>query len=418
MYEKIILPNGVRIAAEEIPYVRSASVGIWVGVGSRFEAAKENGASHFIEHMLFKGTATRSAADIAEQFDLIGGQANAFTTKECTCFHVRALDLHLQSALELLCDMFFDSLFDDKDVSNERGVILEEIGMYEDTPEDLVVERLTSAVYRGTPLSRPILGRRSSLKEMDGAFLKDFMTRKYRSGDIIVAMSGSFKDSDIEYLRSRFSVLPKKARGHARETKYTAAFTSRNKRTEQNHICLAFPAPGALSEDRHALQIMNSILGGGMSSRIVQELREKRGLTYSAGSFTSLHDEIGLFCVSAALSPDSEHEALSAVFDELNRFKEGGVTAEELLRVREQIKANILMGLESTSSRMSRIGRSELLFGRTFEPDETIAAYDAVTADTIARLAATVLDAGAVSFSAVGRLHGEDEYRQALTRLR
>ena len=207
MYEKKTLPNGVRILTEHVPGVRSVSLGIWVGTGSRHESAGENGAAHFIEHMLFKGTRSRTAAQLAEEMDAVGGQINAFTTKECTCFYARVLDTHLARAADILCDMFFHSRFDDADVETERGVILEEIGMYEDNPEDLCAERLAGAVFKGSPLARPILGRKATLDKMDGAWLRAYQRAHYRPDRIVVALAGSFTDADAAELAGRFAGL-------------------------------------------------------------------------------------------------------------------------------------------------------------------------------------------------------------------
>lgn len=414
MYNKKTLPNGVRIVTENIPYVRSAAVGIWVGTGSRFESASENGAAHFIEHMLFKGTATRTATELAEQMDQIGGQINAFTTKDCTCFYGKILDTHVYQAIDVLCDMFFNSRFDEADVSNERGVILEEIGMYEDTPEDRVIEQLFTAVYRGSSLARPILGKKQTLEKMTGETLRGFMERKYRARDIVIAMSGSFSQSDVDLLTERFSVLPKSRKARLPAAHYCATIVTKRKKIEQNHICLAFPSVSNLNPDRYAMQLLNNIFGGGMSSRLFQELREKRGLCYSVGSFLATHDDIGLYCIALALSADSEAKAIGAVADEVSKIKSGGVSMTELERAREQVKANILMGLESTNTRMNRMARSELIYGRVPDTEETIASYDAVTMDDILRIANETLSYDKLSFSAVGRVKSEAEYRDML----
>ena len=416
MYNKTVLPNGVRILTERIPHVRSAAVGIWVGIGSRFEAASENGAAHFIEHMLFKGTDTRSAAELAEQMDHIGGQINAFTTKDCTCFYGRVLDTHLSLAIDVLCDMFFCSRFDEADVASERGVILEEIGMYEDTPEDLVIERLYSEVYRGSSLARPILGKKTTLERMTGKTLRDFMSRKYRSGDIVVAISGSFTDDEVKYLHDRFSEMPKSRRARLPSAKYRPRLSIKRKRIEQNHLCFGFPCVSNVSPDRYAMQLLNNIFGGGMSSRLFQELREKRGLCYSAGSFLSTQDDSGLYCLTSALSSDSEAAAIEVIARELGKIKDSGVSETELDRAREQVKANILMGLESTNTRMSRMARCELIYGRIPSTEETIAAYDAVTRDDVQRLAVEVLSPENMSLSVVGRVKPEAQYQELMSK--
>ncbi|HHU05550.1 MAG TPA: insulinase family protein [Clostridiales bacterium] len=417
MLSKTVLPNGVRVLTDRIPHVRSAAVGIWVGIGSRFEAARENGAAHFIEHMLFKGTEKRSAAELAEQMDQIGGQINAFTTKDCTCFYGRVLDINLPVAIDLLCDMLFSSCFDENDVMSERGVIIEEIGMYEDTPEDLVIERLYSEAYRGCSLARPILGKKSTLEKMTGETLRDFMERKYRAGDIVIAISGSFTDKDVEYIHERFSLMPKSRRARLPASKYRPCITTKRKRIEQNHLCFGFPCVSNLSPDRYAMQLLNNILGGGMSSRLFQELREKRGLCYSAGSFLSTQDDTGLYCLTMALGADSEAEAIGVVAQEIQKIKSAGVTQTELDRAREQVKANILMGLESTNTRMSRMARCELTYGRIITTEETIAAYDAVTREDLQRLANEVFDIEKTAFSAVGRVKPEEQYKELLAKL-
>ena len=228
-YEKITLPNGVRILTEHVPAVRSAALGIYVGTGSRQEKAAENGAAHFIEHMLFKGTARRTAADLAGEMDAVGGQINAYTTKESTCFYARVLDTHLPQATDILCDMFFSSKFDESDVETERGVVLEEIGMYEDNPEDLCAERLAAGVYHGSALARPILGRKATLEKMTGAWLKEYMTSHYLASDIVVSLAGSFDQKDVDDLKARFSAMPAGGLGKPKAAVYTPCITVKKK---------------------------------------------------------------------------------------------------------------------------------------------------------------------------------------------
>ena len=415
MYEKITLPNGVRILTERIPYVRSAALGVWVGSGSRHERPGENGAAHFIEHMAFKGTARRTAAALAEEMDAIGGQVNAFTTKENTCFYARVLDTHLPQAADMLCDMLFCSKFDDADVDTERGVILEEIGMYEDNPEDLCAEQLAAAVYKGSSLSRPILGRRATLEKMDGAFLKGYMAAHYLPGDLVVALVGSFTGRDVEELKGRFGGLSGGALPPVKPAVYHPSLTRKKKATEQNHLTLAFPGLPYGDERRFALQLLSSLLGGGMSSRLWQEVREKRGLCYSIYSYGAGHAETGLFAIYTALGRETEGEALRTIVREVRRFADEGVTQAELDRAREQSKANVLMGLESTQARMSNLGRGELLSGAVLEADDIIAAYDAVKREDVLALARELFDFDRVSLSAVGRVGEEDYYRELLT---
>lgn len=415
MYEKIVLPNGVRILHEYIPYVRSVSLGIWVGTGSRYENAAMSGASHFIEHMLFKGTETRSAAELACIMDGIGGQCNAFTTKECTCFHGRVLDTHLDQLSDILCDMFFNSRFDEDDVKNERGVILEEIDMYADTPEDLAVERLSSAVFKGYSLARSILGKKATLDKMTGTSLRQYMSAHYNPESVVIAVSGSYKPDDITRLKDRFEVMTKGNSHKPVKAAYTPSFTVRRKSLEQNHLNIAFPGIRVTDQSRFALQLLSEILGGGMSSRLFQTVREKRGLCYSIYTYGSSYIDTGLFSVYTALGKATEREAIGVIVDEIKRFKEDGVAADELLRTREQLKANVLMGLESTGTRMNRLGRNELYFGYVPEPDEIIASYDSVTAEDIHKLSAYCLDFDKVSFSAVGKVDNAEDYRELLS---
>lgn len=411
MYEKITLPNGVRILTQAVPGVRSASLGIWVGTGSRHEAAGESGAAHFIEHMVFKGTETRTAARLAEEMDAIGGQINAFTTKECTCFYGRVLDDHLPRCTDILCDMLFHSRFDEEDVRTERGVILEEIGMYEDNPEDLCAERLAAVVYKGSALARPILGRPATLEGMTGASLRAYMADHYTPDRIVVALAGSFRSRDVETLTERFGALTGGGGQKLRPAAYHPAFTVKKKALEQNHLTLAFPSLPYGDERRFTLQLLSSILGSGMSSRLWQEVREKRGLCYSIYSYGAGHTETGLFAVYTALGRETEEEALTAIVSTVARFARDGVTPAELDRAREQSKANVILGLESTQAHMSELGRGELLLGRVMDADEIIAAYDAVTADGVKALAEEIFDFGRVSLSAVGRVRTADEYR-------
>lgn len=412
MIEKIRLSNGVRIVHERIDHVRSVSLGIWVGTGSRWERAAESGASHFIEHMLFKGTSTRTAAQLASETDMLGGQMNAFTSKESTCFYCRVLDSHLPLATDILCDMFFNSRFDEEDVASERRVILEEIGMYDDTPDDLVMERLSAAVYKGSSLSRPILGREKQLNGFTGDFLRAYKDANYCPDRIVVSLCGSFTDADIDRLCSRFAAMEPRRTRRIPSAHYSPAYTTRRRKIEQNNLVLAFPGLPSGHEDRYKLQLLNSVLGSGSSSRLFQTVREERGLCYSVYSFVSGFTGTGLFGVYAATGSATEREALSLILGELRRIRDDGVDAAELDRSREQIKANLLMSLESTGSRMNSMGRNTLLYDRVPDPEETVACYDAVTAQDIREMAAQIFDPAQASVSAVGRVMGADEYRE------
>lgn len=413
-YEKLTLDNGVRILYEKIPYVRSVSAGIWVGTGSRFEKAAENGISHFVEHMVFKGTESRSASELAMLIDGAGGQTDAFTSKESTCFYGKALDSHLDLLLDVLCDMFFNSTFREEDVESERGVILEEIGMYEDAPEDLCSERLFGGIYKGHPLARPILGTPATLRKMNGETMKKYMAEHYVGGNIVISLSGSFEQRHIDYIAARFAAAAPGREKKPKAPVYIPTVTVKRKRIEQNHLCLAFPACSFESPERYAVQLLNNIFGGGMSSRLFQTLREKMGLCYSAYSFTSAHCDAGILGLGTALSEDTEAAAIIAMVDEIKKLLDGGVSADEVHRAREQVKSGVLMSLESTSARMNRLARGELFLGEVVSAEELIERYNEVTESDILAAARRIFRPELMSLSAVGRVRSAEEYGELM----
>ena len=414
MYEKITLPNGARIVFERMEGVRSVSLGIWVGAGSRFERAEEGGSAHFIEHMLFKGTETRTAAQLAEEADSLGGQLNAYTTRDNTCFYTRVLDTHLPRAADVLADMFFNSRFDEADVENEKGVIGEEIDMYEDTPEDVAAENLLAGCFPGA-LGRPVLGTEETLAGLSGRSLRAFMERTYTAPRIAVALAGSFTDADVDAVASIFAQMPPAEHTEPERSAYAPCLTLREKAVEQNQLVLGFPGLETASEERFAMQLFSNILGGSSSSRLFQTVREKHGLCYSIYSFTAGYQDTGLFAVALAANRQSERRALGLTIDELRRIRDDGVTAAELERAREQVTASILMSLESSASRMNRLGYGELFLpGGALTPDELIERYEAVTLADVRSLAQRTLDFRRASLSAVGRVADGEEYRAAL----
>ena len=416
MYRPITLPNGARLLTQEVPGAQSAALGFFVGVGSRHEAPRENGAAHFIEHMLFKGTARRSAGQLARDMDAIGGQFNAYTTKEHTCFYGRTLDRHLDEGLDILADMLFHSRFDQGDVELERGVILEEIGMYEDTPEDLVSERLSAAVYRGTPLARPILGRESTLEGMTGEWLARWQRKHYHAGNLVAALAGKFSPAQADSLRDLLAALPSGLPAQSPPVTYRPAVTAKKKAIEQNHLILAFPAPSYLDERRPQVLLLNALLGGGCSSRLFQQLREERGLCYSVYSYVADHADAGLLGIYAAVSRDQEWAALEGARRVALELADHGPSQEEVDRVREQAKANLLMGSESVQARMSHLGSSALLYGRVRETEELLDLYDAVTREQLRDLAGALFRMETASLSAVGRVGSSADYAAWLGR--
>lgn len=414
MYQKIILRNGVRVVAERIDHVRSAAIGVWIGNGSRFESAEQNGISHFIEHMIFKGTEKRTARHIASMMDAMGGQSNAFTTKDCTCYYMKVLDTHLHTAAELLADMFLCSSFADEDIELERGVVLEEIDMYEDTPEDVATEKLFEACYEGTALGRPILGTEETLARMDSKALHDYVRKNYHPEDTVVALSGSFSDADLDYICELFGEMQGSGRNKIEPAHYQPRVVIRSKEIEQNHLCLGFPGLPLLDDKRYAYQLMNAIIGGGMSSRLFQTVRERNGMCYSIYSFPSSHVDTGMFSIYVGLGQEDEAKAAKLICNVLRDFCAEGPTREELSRCREQLKSNLLMGLESTNARMHHLGRYELFADHVISSDELVAAYDAVTADQVRALANEMFRFDQASICAVGNTGDEAYYRSLI----
>jgi len=414
MVEKITLENGVRIVCEHIPHVRSVSLGFWFGVGSRHEDIQINGASHFMEHMLFKGTENRSAAQIAEEMDQLGGGLNAFTTKECTCFYGRVLDSNLRQTVDLLADMLFSSSLSERDIEAERSVIFEEIDMYEDSPEDLVSEELLERVFPDSTLALPILGTKKSLKNLSRDTLLAYKDTHYVPDRLVVALSGNFSAADLAHIQDTFSEMIRRPVLDVGSAAYVPAFTCRKKEIEQNHLCLLLPGLSIQSEERYAAQLLINILGGGMSSRLFQTVREQHGLCYSVYSFGASYQDLGALGIYAALSHETEDKALALVLDILRDLRDNGVTPAERDRACQQVKSSILMSLESTSSRMNSLGRSELYRGHIPTPEETIARYDSVTGDDILNLARQLFDLSQLSFSAVGQVQDVERYRALL----
>lgn len=410
MIEKITLDNGTRIMLERLTHVRSAAYGIWVGAGSRHETPAMSGVSHALEHMAFKGTPSRSARDIAQHMDSIGGQLNAFTAKEYTCFYGRALENHLDGALDLLLDIFFSARLDEADWQTERGVILEEIDMYEDTPEDLVSERLFKHVFKGSTLSKPILGTSKTLSAMSAADLRSYRDNEYRSGDTVFSMAGCFSDSHVKYITERLGGAGKPKRRSSKPAAHTPARVVKKKPIEQNHWCLAYEGLPIGHGDRHSMQILSGILGGGMSSRLFQAVREQAGLCYEISSYTTSHEDVGLLGVYLALGRESEPKALQMAREIIEEFAEHGPTAAEVDRNREQIKSAAVMAMESTRARMNHMGQSELLLGYTLTQDEMLERCDAVTRDGVHALAARLLKPEKLAFSAVGRVDAPENY--------
>lgn len=414
MHETILLPNGVRLLIEPVPHVRSAAVGIWVGSGSRHETKAQQGISHFIEHMVFKGTARRTTAQQAMEMDCIGGHFNAYTTKESTCYYARVLDSHLPMALDLLFDLFYDAKFSPSDAATEQKIILEEISMYKDTPDDLCVERLLAAVYPNQALGRPILGIPSTLSRISGSKLRQYRDAHYLPAETVVSLAGSFQASDVDALVAYCTRAEGTGRLDFVPASYQPAVTVCKKEVEQNHLCLAFPALPYNHPKRFSLHLLSAILGDGMSSRMFQEIREKQGLCYNTYTFGITHMDTGLLCLYAALSPEMENRAIAAICTLIRTLVQDGVSQQELDRVREQSKSNLFLGMESVTARMSHLARSTLCSGRVLSEEEQLAGYDAVTCEDIAALAREIFDFSQCSLSVVGQVGKKARYQSLM----
>jgi predicted Zn-dependent peptidase len=378
------LSNGLRVLVEQIPTCRSVSFGIWVKIGSRNEPSMLNGASHFIEHMLFKGTDRHTAKDIAEVFDGIGGNVNAFTTKEYTCYYAKVLDEHLPIVVDVLSDMFFHSQFDTDELNKERNVILEEISMYDDTPDDLVHDLMAKAAYGEHSMGNTILGTESNLNAMGSNELRQFMNEHYNIQNTVISVAGNVDDRILELMEKYFG----KFANHGSETEYNlppffgeAIFQT--KQTEQNHICLSLPGCSVLDERIYGMILLNNTIGGGMSSRLFQEIREKRGLAYSVYSYHSAHTDSGLFTLYTGTAPKQTEEVLKVSLDIIHELIAKGMTESELRKGKEQLKGSLILSLESTSSRMNRMGKNELMLGKHYTLDETLARIEAVEMEQI-----------------------------------
>jgi predicted Zn-dependent peptidase len=393
---RTVLPSGLRVLTEAIPSMRSVSFGVWVGIGSRDEAPELAGVSHFLEHLLFKGTERRSALDISAQIEAVGGETNAFTTKEYTCYYARVLDEDLPLAIDVMCDLVSHSVLNPADVETERGVILEEIAMHDDEPGDEVHDVFAEAVYGAHPLGRLISGTEETIAPMTRAQIEGFYHDRYLAPSIVVAAAGNLDhDVVVELVRRNLDLAGGGTPAPLRPTDAVPTRAPdtvvRGKDTEQAHIVLGCPGIGRLDERRFALSVLNNVLGGGMSSRLFQEIREKRGLAYSVYSYSSQYADTGLFAVYAGCAPGKVDEVLELTRAELATVAAKGFTDTELARGKGMAKGSYVLGLEDTGSRMSRLAKGELLYGGVLSVDELLARVEAVTLDQVNALATDLL---------------------------
>ncbi len=390
--EKLILDNGLRILLLPVAGARSASVGVWVAAGSRHEEAGEQGISHFIEHMLFKGTARRSARALSEEMDRLGGSVNAYTSKEYTRYYAQCLAENAAGALDILCDMLVSSRLDGEEMERERGVILDEMAMYEDSGEDVAHEALCAAVWPGSPLGRTILGLPETVSALTPDDLRRYMRRHYTPERMVAAVAGGFdREAVLRVLRETLGALPQGAGAPVLDAPaFTPALTLKPKEFEQTSLCLAMPGLPAGDPRRYAMSLLNFIVGGGASSRLFQRLREELGLTYSVYSAAYAGKGAGLFTVAASFSAGQQEQVLSEILAVL-RGLPGTITEDELERARAQVKASFILGLETAAAQASYAGRNELLEGREIPPGEALAALDRLTRADVDGLAAALL---------------------------
>lgn len=391
-YQKRTLKNGLRVVCERIPHVRSVSLGVWLGVGSRNEQTHNNGISHFIEHMLFKGTTQRSAKQIADELESVGGQLNAFTAKEYTCYYARMLDEHLDIGINLLADILFNSLFEEKEIEKEKKVILEEIKMYEDSPDEMVHDLFAQTMWQNHALGRPILGTVEAVQNNNRDSLLAYLSEMYLPEKTVISAVGNLDEDlfiqKIEAAFEHWQHSTKRDNG-SEEPPMSHPCSAYNKYrdTEQVQICLGFPGISQYHREKYSMHILNNILGGGTSSRLFQEIRERQGLAYSVYSYHSAYRDSGLFCIYAATSPDNVQVVLDSIVDQVNNVCENPTPEEEIEKNKNQLRGNLLLSLESISTRMSRLGKSEVCLGRIVSENEMIAAMREVTGEGIAQLA-------------------------------
>ena len=412
-----VLPNGLIVLTEEMQHIRSVSIGIWIKTGSRDEDLQWNGISHFIEHMVFKGTKHRSAEEIARQVDSIGGNMDAFTAKECVCFNVKVLDDHLPIAMDVLSDLVLNPVFDGADITRERGVILEEIKMDEDSPDYLVHEIFTQNFWKDHPLGKPILGTKETVKRFEQPVVLDFYGQRFAPGNLIICAAGNLKHTQfVELVNKHFAQMqPKKNGFHSPQPKIVPRIIMRNKKAlEQVQICVGVPSHPIAHEKRYASYILNTLLGGGMSSRLFQNIRERQGLAYAIYSDLNPYRDTGCLSVYAGTSRESAGKVVQSIVSEFRKLKTETVPPEELRRAKDQLKGSLMLSLESSTARMSNLARQEMYFDRFYTLDELIDKIEGVTAEELKDLAEQFFHTDSIAVTVLGNLNGLKLTREQL----
>jgi predicted Zn-dependent peptidase len=412
-----VLPNGLRLLTERMPHVRSVSIGVWLARGSRHEPQEQSGIAHFVEHMLFKGTATRSAEDIAQTIDSIGGQMDAFTAKEYASYYIKVLDEHLPLAVDVLSDIVMNPKFSADDIDREKKVVLEEIKMVEDTPDDLVHELFTESFWANHPLGRPILGTKETVEGLNVAALRQYFSTVYTAPNLIIAAVGNITHEQVKDLVMRaFNGLPTTSEPIAEAPpRVIPKVIIRNKELEQSHVCLGAASYRQDHADRYNSYVMNTVLGGSMSSRLFQNVREKRGLAYAVFSGLSAYRDAGSMTIYAGCANDAVSELIDVVIAELRRMKDEAMPESELRRAKDHLKGSLMLNLESTSSRMSHLARQEIYFDRQFGLDETLEGVERVTSGDIQRVARDLFSDGALAATVLGAVNGLELPRERLS---
>ncbi len=415
-YRKSLLPNGVRVVTERMPQVRSVAVGIWVDTGSRNEAPGRGGISHLIEHLVFKGTATRSAKEIARIMDSVGGQMDAFTTKEHTCFYVQVLDEHLPLAVGLLTDILLNPLFDAAELEREKSVVLQEIKMVEDTPDDLIHELFAARMWDGHPLAKPILGTRDEVAGYGADTVRQHFVEEYVPGRVPIAVAGNVThDRGVDLFAQCFDGFDRSPRPREDPRPAThAGIDIVTKSLEQVHLVAGFPGLEHAAPERYALYLLNDIVGGSMSSRLFQEVRERQGLVYSIYSGTQAYRDTGVLYIYAATDAPNFSKMVKVVLKEIRALKKDGIAVEELAHAKDHLKGSLMLSLESTSSRMNRLAKQEMHFGSFFTIDSMLAAIDNVRVEDIQALITDLLDEDRLTLVTLGPLGRRNLPRELL----
>jgi predicted Zn-dependent peptidase len=405
VYKKYHLDNGIPLVAERIRNMHSVALGIWIKVGSRYEQPEKNGISHFLEHMFFKGTKKRTARDIAIDIDSVGGDLNAFTSRESTTFYVKVLDEHIDKGMDLLTDIFLHSTFPDDDIEKEKRVIKEEIKMVEDTPDDYIHDLFYHSVWGHEGIGQPILGRRETIKSFTRDDLIGHIKKYYGTKDTVIACAGNFDPDklihDLNHIMGGLRRGSEPKKGDTPE--FRPDVSVHTKDLSEVHICIGVKGLPQASPDRYVLYLLNAIIGAGVSSRLFQEVREKRGLAYSIYSFIAPYIDTGVWAVYAGTAKKRAAEVIELIVKEVKEIRDT-VTPNELQRAKDQLKGNLMLGLESTNNRMQNIARQEIYYGRYFSPEEITKEIDAVTMDQIRELSEMLFKGNAIALTALGPL--------------